>query len=98
MQDRGIVRRIDELGRLVIPKELRKTLRIREGDPLEIYASKDDFNKSDVTLNAVSAGTAKLIPALLPEEEYIIVFIPTIFPEESNKGPPEFPGLIAESV
>ena len=34
----GIVRRIDELGRVVIPKEIRKSLRIREGDPLEIYA------------------------------------------------------------
>ena len=33
----GIVRRIDELGRVVIPKEIRKSLRIREGDPLEIY-------------------------------------------------------------
>ena len=43
MMDRGIVRRIDELGRLVIPKELRKTLRIKEGDPLEIYASKDEI-------------------------------------------------------
>lgn len=43
MQERGIVRRVDELGRLVIPKELRKTLRIREGDPLEIYASKDEL-------------------------------------------------------
>ncbi len=41
--ERGIVRRIDELGRLVIPKELRKTLRIKEGDPLEIYASKDEL-------------------------------------------------------
>ena len=41
--ERGIVRRIDELGRLVIPKELRKTLRIKEGDPLEIYASKDQL-------------------------------------------------------
>lgn len=43
MQEQGIVRRIDELGRLVIPKELRKSLRIREGDPLEIYASKDEL-------------------------------------------------------
>ncbi len=41
MKTTGIVRRIDDLGRLVIPKELRKTLRIKEGDPLEIYASED---------------------------------------------------------
>lgn len=39
----GIVRRIDELGRVVIPKEIRKTLRIREGDPLEIYATNDQL-------------------------------------------------------
>jgi len=37
----GIVRRIDDLGRIVIPKEIRKTLRIREGDPLEIYTDAD---------------------------------------------------------
>lgn len=37
----GIVRRIDELGRVVIPKEIRRTLRIREGDPLEIYTERD---------------------------------------------------------
>ena len=36
MEHTGIVRRIDELGRVVIPKEIRRTLRIREGDPLEI--------------------------------------------------------------
>ncbi len=41
MQETGIVRRIDELGRVVVPKEIRKTLRIREGDPLEIYLDKD---------------------------------------------------------
>ena len=43
MQETGIVRRIDELGRVVIPKEMRKTLRIREGDPLEIYTEKDNL-------------------------------------------------------
>ena len=43
MQDTGIVRRIDELGRVVIPKEIRRTLRIREGDPLEIYTNKDEL-------------------------------------------------------
>jgi len=37
----GIVRRIDDLGRVVIPKEIRRTLRIREGDPLEIFTDKD---------------------------------------------------------
>lgn len=37
MKATGIVRRIDELGRIVVPKEIRRTLRIREGDPLEIY-------------------------------------------------------------
>jgi len=37
MRATGIVRRIDELGRVVIPKEIRRTMRIREGDPLEIY-------------------------------------------------------------
>lgn len=43
MKETGIVRRIDELGRVVIPKEIRKTLRIKEGDPLEIYTDKDDL-------------------------------------------------------
>lgn len=43
MQDTGIIRRIDELGRVVIPKELRRKLRIREGDPLEIYTNADQM-------------------------------------------------------
>ncbi len=43
MKDTGIVRRIDELGRVVIPKEIRKTLRIKEGDPIEIYTDKDEL-------------------------------------------------------
>lgn len=37
----GVVRRIDDLGRIVIPKEIRKTLRIKEGDPLEIFTDKE---------------------------------------------------------
>lgn len=41
MKATGIVRRIDDLGRVVIPKEIRRTLRIREGDPLEIYVDED---------------------------------------------------------
>lgn len=41
MKATGIVRRIDELGRVVIQKEIRRTLRIREGDPLEIFTDRE---------------------------------------------------------
>lgn len=41
MKATGIVRRIDDLGRVVIPKEIRRSMRIREGDPLEIYTDSD---------------------------------------------------------
>lgn len=41
MKATGIVRRIDDLGRVVIPKEIRRTLRIREGDPLEIFTARE---------------------------------------------------------
>ena len=40
MKATGIVRRIDDLGRVVVPKEIRRTLRIREGDPLEIFTDR----------------------------------------------------------
>ena len=43
MKATGIVRRIDELGRVVIPKEIRKTLRLRVGDPLEIYTDSGEL-------------------------------------------------------
>ena len=41
MKATGIVRRIDDLGRVVIPKEIRKTLRIKEGTPLEIFTDRE---------------------------------------------------------
>lgn len=41
MKATGIVRRIDDLGRIVVPKEIRRTLRIREGDPLEIFIDRE---------------------------------------------------------
>lgn len=40
---RGFVRRIDDLGRVIIPKEIRRTMRIREGDPLQIHMDIDAF-------------------------------------------------------
>lgn len=42
MKATGIIRRIDDLGRVVIPKEIRRTLKIREGDPLEIFLGEDN--------------------------------------------------------
>ena len=42
MRATGIVRRIDELGRVVIPKEIRRTMRIREGEELEVFTGDDD--------------------------------------------------------
>lgn len=41
MRATGIIRRVDDLGRVVIPKEIRRTLKIREGDPLEIFTEND---------------------------------------------------------
>ena len=43
MKATGIVRRIDDLGRIVIPKEIRRSFRIKEGDPLEIYTDAASF-------------------------------------------------------
>ncbi len=50
MKATGIVRRIDDLGRVVVPKEIRRVLRIREGDPLEIYTG----NSGEVILKKYS--------------------------------------------
>ena len=52
MKVTGIIRRVDDLGRVVIPKEIRRTMKIREGDPLEIYLEKDAvvFRKYGVDL------------------------------------------------
>ena len=53
MKATGIIRRVDDLGRVVIPKEIRRTLRIKEGDPLELFTSEDGiiFKKYDYTMN-----------------------------------------------
>ena len=63
MKATGIVRRIDELGRVVIPKEIRRTLRIKDGDPLEIFTDRDELmlKKSSpiATLEKFSEGTTK---------------------------------------
>jgi AbrB family transcriptional regulator (stage V sporulation protein T) len=63
MKATGIVRRIDELGRVVIPKEIRATLRLKSGDPLEIFTDRDElmFKKYSpiASLDKFSESTAK---------------------------------------
>ena len=66
MKATGIVRRIDELGRVVIPKEIRRTQRIRRGDPLEIFTTGDGeviFKKYSPIgeMNAVVAQYAEVL-------------------------------------
>lgn len=65
MKATGIIRRIDDLGRIVIPKEIRRTMRIREGDPLEIFLDEQDgvvFRKySQLGINDDVLRTANLM-------------------------------------
>ena len=58
MKATGIVRRIDDLGRVVIPKEIRRTLRIREGDPLEIFTDREGMDGH--TSNVIKIGENSL--------------------------------------
>ena len=60
MKNTGIVRRVDELGRVVIPKEMRKTLRIKEGDPLEIYTERGELLLKKYSPIATIAEEAEL--------------------------------------
>lgn len=66
MKATGIVRRIDDLGRVVIPKEIRRTLRIREGDPLEIYTDRDGevIFKKYSPMGEMGAVSAELAEAM----------------------------------
>lgn len=63
MKATGIVRRIDELGRVVIPKEIRSTLRLKSGDPLEIFTDRDELMLKKyspiASLEKFSESTAK---------------------------------------
>lgn len=66
MKATGIVRRVDELGRLVIPKEIRRTLRIREADPLEIFTDRNGeiILKKYSPIRELSSSAGELTEAL----------------------------------
>ena len=65
MKATGIIRRIDDLGRVVIPKEIRRTLKIREGDPLEIFLEKDCicFQKYSI-LGSLNEETLRIVQTM----------------------------------
>ncbi len=83
MKATGIVRRIDDLGRVVIPKEIRRTMRIREGDPLEIFTDNDGeviFKKYSPIgeLGNFAAGYSEVLfktgnyPVLICDRDHVI--------------------------
>ena len=64
MKSTGIVRRIDDLGRVVIPKELRRTLGISEGDPMEIFTEKDTIILRKYNLGCVVCGSMQQLATI----------------------------------
>lgn len=61
MKSTGIVRKVDELGRIVIPKELRRTLNIEEGDPLEIFVDGEEVILRKYEPGCVFCGNVKYV-------------------------------------
>lgn len=59
MKSTGMIRRVDELGRVVIPKEIRKKLDIQEKDPLEIYVQEDCIILKKYESNCIFCGNTK---------------------------------------
>lgn len=83
MKSTGIVRRIDDLGRVIIPKELRRTLHIKEGDPLEIFVDGDyvcfkKYNTTELFSDALSdlrdmVADSETASCLSTEERVLLV-------------------------
>jgi len=59
MKSTGMIRRVDELGRVVIPKEIRNKLDIQEKDPLEIYVQEDCIILKKYESNCIFCGNTK---------------------------------------
>ena len=77
MKATGIVRRIDDLGRVVIPKEIRRTLRIREGDPLEIFTENDGeviFKKYSL-IGEISGFAGQIAESIAKNTDFPIVVL-----------------------
>lgn len=73
MRATGIVRRIDDLGRVVIPKEIRRTLRIKEGDPLELFTTREGevvFKKYQPFEEHDWAKAKAIVSAMYPDLQF----------------------------
>ena len=75
MKATGIVRRIDDLGRVVIPKEIRRTMRIREGDPLEIFTNSGEVIFKKYSAVGEMSGLASQYAEALGESVSLPVLI-----------------------
>ena len=89
MKATGIVRRIDDLGRVVIPKEIRRTMRIREGDPLEIYTDTDGqvIFKKYSPMGELSEFAAQICDALHKTTGSIAAVCGALTPRTSRSAP-----------
>ena len=90
----GIVRRIDDLGRVVIPKEIRRKMRIKEGDPLEIFTTRDSevIFKRYQPFDEHDWGKAKaIIKAMYPDLQFALY---DVFGEKQTATRATFPSSI----
>ena len=100
MKATGIVRRIDDLGRIVIPREIRKTLGIKDGDPLEIYTCEDGicFKKYEADVKQLVAFFDTITTALYKLDIPVALYIDGVkvsgaraLPELAEKVPSKRP-------
>lgn len=82
MSETGVIRRIDDLGRIVIPKEIRKRMGIEEGDPLEIFVASEEII---LRKHEISIGLKELVRRLYNEFADIRSDIDSVIAEEIFK-------------
>lgn len=75
MKSTGIIRRIDDLGRIAIPKEIRRTLKIRENDPMEFFLGKDNtlYLQKYIPIGEKDWDTAKVILEPILATDYVLL-------------------------